>query len=232
MIAISFALPAESSDLVALLREKRSIAYGQVESIQGKIDNRSVEIFHTGVGRNSCEARIDNFFRVERPQYFIAAGFAGAVRDDLCAGDLILGKNFSDPTLFAKANDVLSACVVKLFTSPVIVDSIAERNEIARAQGADAVDMETEIISQACAKRGIPMLSLRVVSDSPRNPFPAPPKVLFNMQLQRTKPTELLGYLLQHPFALWRLIHFGRQVGQARATLARAIVDLVPALKL
>lgn len=232
MIAISFALPAESSDLVALLREKRSVAHGQIESIQGQIDNRSVEIFHTGVGRNSCEAKIDNIFRAERPQCFIATGFAGAVRDDLRAGDLILGKNFSDPTLFAKANDLLRARAVKLFTSPTIVDSIDERNEIARAQGADAVDMETEIIAQACAKRGIPMLSLRVVSDSPRNPFPAPPRVLFDMQLQRTKFTELLGYLLKHPFAFWRLIDFGRQVGKARATLANAIVDLVRGVEL
>jgi adenosylhomocysteine nucleosidase len=227
MIAISFALSAESTDLVTLLREKRSVVHGGIESIQGKIDNRSVEIFHTGVGRNSCQSKIDSFFRAEPPQYFIAAGFAGAVRDDLRAGDLILGQNFSDPTLLAKANELLSARAVSLFTSPTIVDSIDERNEIARAQGADAVDMETEIVSRACAERGIPILSLRVISDSPRDPFPAPPKVLFDMQLQRTKPAELLGYLFKHPFALWRLIQFGRQVGKARATLANAIVGLV-----
>jgi nucleoside phosphorylase len=227
MIAISFALPAEGSDLVSQLRDKRAVTRGSITIIQGKIDNHAVEIFYTGVGRKSCESKIDDFFRDERPRYFIAAGFAGSVRDDLPAGDLILAGNVSHPTLLSKAREVLHAREVTLYTSPAIVDSIEQRNETARISGADAVDMETEIIAQACNARGVPMLSLRVVSDSPGRPFPAPPRVLFDMQLQRTKPAKLLGYLLTHPPALWRLIRFGRQVGKARAKLAGAIVDLL-----
>ena len=231
MIAVSFALPAESSDLVDLLREKAVVQHGAIESIQGKIHNHLVEIFHTGVGRGSCEAKLADFFRDASPRYFIAAGFAGAVRDDLHPGDLIVGSNFSDPTLLA-AGAPVHARAVKLFTSPAIVDSIAERNEIARAQGADVVDMETEIIAQACVQRGIPLLSLRVVSDSPRHPFPAPPHILFDVPSQRTKPMRLSGYLFRHPLAIWRLIQFGRQVGKARAKLANAIVDFIRAGKL
>jgi nucleoside phosphorylase len=230
MIAISFALPAESSDLVALLRDKRRIKRGAIATIQGKIDNHAVEIFHTGVGRKSAEAKFADFFHDEQPRYFIGAGFAGAVRDDLHAGDLILGGNFSDPVLLATAQTVLHAREVKLLTSASIVDSITERNDAARISGADAVDMETEIIAQACSARAIRMLSLRVVSDSLRQPFPAPPPILFDIQLQRTRPTILIRYLLRHPSAFWRLIRFSRQVGQARAKLAKAIVDLVRAL--
>jgi adenosylhomocysteine nucleosidase len=230
MIAVSFALPAESSALVALLRHKRTVTRGDDESVQGKVDKQSVEIFHTGVGQKSCESKIDSFFRGDRPQYFIAAGFAGAVRDDIETGELILGENFSHPSLLREAQRLLddrSPRVAKLFTSPRIVDSIEERNAVARARGADVVDMETEIIAQACAARDIPMLSLRVVSDSPSNPFPAPPNVLFDIQLQRTNSGDLLGFLAKHPPALWRLLRFSQQVSKARSLLAKAIVDLV-----
>lgn len=227
MIAISFALPAESSDLVALLQDKRRVQRGAITTIRGKIGDRLVEIFHTGVGRKSTEAKLGDFFRDEQPSCFIGAGFAGAVRDDLEPGDLILGRNYSDPGLLGKAHEILRARNITLLTSPSIVDSIEERNEAARGSGADAVDMETEIIARACAGRSIPMLSLRVVSDSPRQPFPAPPRVLFDIASQRTRPAVLIGYLLAHPAALFRLVRFGRRVAKARAKLAGAIVNLV-----
>ena len=55
MIAVSFALPTESSDLVGLLRDRKS---DEEEIIRGKIENKEVAIFHTGVGQKSCAARI------------------------------------------------------------------------------------------------------------------------------------------------------------------------------
>jgi nucleoside phosphorylase len=233
MIAVTFALPAESSGLVARLRDRERS--NETNVIRGKIDNHSVAILHTGVGRKSCESKIDNFLGAEQPSVLIAAGFAGAVREHLQAGDLILGENFSDLRLLADAQRILSNRNVrpaKLFTSPTIVDSIAERNEVARASGADAVEMEAEFVARACAKRGVRMLSLRAVSDSPRHPFPAPPNVLFDIQRQKTDVAKLLTYLAMHPLAILRLIRFDARVRKARETLTNAIVDLVPSLRI
>ncbi|HXM74618.1 MAG TPA: hypothetical protein VN904_05035, partial [Chthoniobacterales bacterium] len=95
MIAITFALPAESSALISRLREKtRALCDGE-KIIYGKIDNRSVAIFHTGVGRKSCEHKINNLLRGERPDFLISSGFAGSAREDLQVGNLILAENFS-----------------------------------------------------------------------------------------------------------------------------------------
>ncbi len=230
MIAVSFALPTESSDLVGLLRDRKS---DEAEIIWGKIDNKEVAIFHTGVGRKSCAGRVDNFFRAQLPRILISSGFAGAAREDLQVGDLFLAENFSDPPLLFEAQRILTSSHVrvgKLFTSLTIVDSIDERNEIAREHNAVAVDMETECIAQACAARQIRMLSLRTISDTPRQPFPAPPRALFDIENQRTKVARLSFHLLTHPGAIWRLIRFGSQIRKARATLTNAIVDLVRAL--
>ena len=233
MIAITFALPAESSALISRLREKtRALCDGE-KIIYGKIDNRSVAIFHTGVGRKSCEHKINNLLRGERPDFLISSGFAGSAREDLQVGNLILAENFSDPKLLSTARQILAsrnARVIKLFSSASIVDSVAERNEIARAHGAAAVDMETETIAQACTARGVRMLSLRVISDSVREPFPAPPRILFDIERQRTDFAKFIPYLIRHPAAAWHLIRFSRQIGRARKVLTSAIVALVRGL--
>lgn len=230
MIAVSFALPTESSDLVGLLRDRKS---DEAEIVWGKIENKEVAIFHTGVGRKSCAARVDNFLRAQLPRILISSGFAGAASEDLQVGDLLLAENFSDPPLLFEAQRILTSSHVrvgKLFTSLTIVDSIDERNEIAREHNAVAVDMETECIAQACAARQIRMLSLRTISDTPRQPFPAPPRALFDIENQRTKVARLSFHLLTHPAAIWRLIRFGSQIRKARATLTNAMVPLIKEL--
>jgi len=233
MIAISFALPAESSGLVGLLREKKRASSDGGKIVYGKIDNHSVAILHTGVGRKSCEPKIDNFLRLEQPRCLISSGFAGAGREDFQVGDLIVAENFSDRELVSKAQRILvggNVRIAKLFTAATIVDSIAARKEIARKSGADAIDMETELIAQACSARGIPILSLRVISDSLREPFPAPPSILFDIERQRTNAAKLSRYLIKHPSALFGLFRFARQLMRARRILTDAIRTLVSKL--
>jgi nucleoside phosphorylase len=217
MIAITFALRAESTRLAAQLREK-------------KINDRRITIWHTGVGEKHCLVRMNQFLKSEHPDFLISSGFAGGVREDLQVGDLILAENFSDRQLLAKAEQILTDCkvqAVKVFTSTTIINSIGERNEIARANSAAAVDMETAVIAAACATRGVPMLSLRVITDSLKDPLPAPPHILFNIDRQQTDFATLLRYLLRHPGATRRLVNFSGQIARAREKLTDAIVALL-----
>ena len=233
MIAITFALPAESASITALLREKRQAPSTGGAITYGKIETKPVAIFHTGVGRKSCKPKIDNFLRAVQPKLLISSGFAGGAVEDLDVGDLILAENFSDPGLIASAQQILAdhdPRVVKLFTSTSIVDSIVERNKIAQGHGTAAVDMETEIIARACAACGVPLVSLRVISDSLSEPFPVPPFVLFDIEQQRTDFAKLIPYLLRHPGTTWHLLRFARQIARAREALTNAIVDLVARL--
>jgi adenosylhomocysteine nucleosidase len=230
MIAVSFALPAESSGFAALLREKQSATCGDMKTIHGKVANQSVAMFHTGVGRKICETRINHFFGTEHPAFLISSGFAGGVREDLEVGDLFLAENFSDRQLLSTVQRVLRDRNVhagRLFTSKTIVDSVAERDKIVRVNGAIAVDMETEIIAQACAARGIPLLSLRAISDTKRRPFPVPLNVLFDIERQRTNFTRLALYFLKYPNSLPRLIAFAKGVSMARRSLTTALETLL-----
>ena len=175
MIGITFALRSESSDLVLRLRDVRreeNLLMGRIDppSPNRQSGNQQVAIVHTGVGAKNCNERLEALLHKARPRLVISSGFAGAVSEQLRVGDLILAENFSDPGLLASAARILSERQprsVKLFTSTSIIDSVAERSKIARAADAAAVDMETGTIVAVCNVHGVPLLSLRGISDTP-----------------------------------------------------------------
>lgn len=236
LIAIVFALPVESSDFARLLTKPIVYAREGVESIRGEIHGRPVALFHTGVGEKSCRTHIESFLRQQQLKYLISAGFAGGLDQELQIGDLLLAENFSSPELLGSEHLDFADTglfVGKLATVPAVIDSKSERDRWAAESGAAAVDMETEFISAACAAHQVPMLSLRVISDTASEPFPAPPGVLFDLEKQKTNFGRLALYLATHPGALMRLNAFRQRVALARQSLTSALdkllrVDLIP----
>ncbi len=211
MIAVTFALPNESRDFVRLLAR----------------GNHEVVIFHTGVGQKNTRARIEPFLAQQRFDSLISSGFAGGTAPSLGVGDLLLAENFSDPVMLENARALLIAQVGKLATAESVIETEEARGKFASEQGALAVDMETAVIAQACAARKLPMLSLRVISDTAAAPFPAPPSVLFSLARQKTEPLALACYLACHPHRVVRLARFARQIAEARHELTGALAVLV-----
>jgi nucleoside phosphorylase len=232
MIAVTFALPAESSEFLSRLGNKSRADRNGVRIIHGNIDDREIEVLHTGVGEKVCREQIEKFLYDQQFELLISTGFAGALDDQLELGDLLLAKNFSTIDLSARRSSLsnLPIRMADLLTVSALIDSSDERNKIARKSGAAAVDMETESIARACATHGFPMLSLRVITDTPREPFPAPPNILFDTKQQRTHMTALARFFLAHPNRLPRLVQFARRIAQARKTLADALVAVATAL--
>ena len=230
MIVVTFALPAESKAFISRLQNKRRIPFLDDDFICGEIGARSLTIFHTGVGRRVAERRLIEFLGNQPFEILVSSGFAGGAGPEMSVGDLFIAENVSDSQLFAIAQRTLTHLhphTGKLSTSSRIVDSATQRMQLARSRGADAIDMETDVIAQTCVERGIPMLSLRAISDTLREPFPAPPAVLFDIEQQKTHITSLAAYLIRKPTAIGPLIRFARQIERTRETLADALTSLV-----
>jgi nucleoside phosphorylase len=228
MIAVTFALSAESSEFLRRLRN-RSCAYRNgITTIRGKIGDREVEVLHTGVGEKICRQWLGKFLENQQFDLLISTGFAGALNDELQVGDLLLARNFSTVDLNERRYfSTLQIQMADLLTAPTLIDSSNERSEIARTSGAAAVDMETEFIARACAAHGIPLLSLRVITDTPREPFPVPGHILFDIAKQRTDLPKLATFFLAHPNRVLGLIQFARRIANARKTLADALVAIM-----
>src|SRR5438876_3905979 len=165
MIAVTFALPAESSEFLRRLRDRTGADRNGVRIIAGKINDRAIEVLHTGVGEKACRQRVAKFLQDQQFDLLISTGFAGALNDQLKVGDLLLAKNFStiDPNERRSSFSSLPIYEDDLLTVPALIDSSDERNKLAGASGAAAVDMETEFIARACAEQGVPLISLRII---------------------------------------------------------------------
>lgn len=226
MIAITFALAAESSDFVSLLENPARLSHARLETICGGLHGKSVTVLHTGVGRRICTRRMEVLLRREEFEFVISAGFAGALEKDLLIGDLLIAENYSSPQLLRLVESALTGDRIfqgKLLTVPDVIESNSDREQLATKTGAAAVDMETAYIAEACAAHQLPMLSLRAISDTPSEPFPAPAHLLFDIEKQRTDFLRLALYLVKHPGAISRLNAFRQRVAVARKALARTL---------
>jgi hypothetical protein len=117
--------------------------------------------------------------------------------------------------------------MANLLSVPALIDSSDERRVLARTSGAAAVDMETEFIARACAEHGVSLLSLRVITDTPHEPFPAPAHVLFDIERQRIDLLKLATFVIMHPSRLPRLVRFARRVAYTQKILTNALIEIV-----
>lgn len=211
MIAVTFAHPSESRDFLRLVGTR----------------HHELKVLHTGIGAKACRQSIGVFLQNHRFKLVISSGFAGGLDDSLGPGDLLLAENFSNPRLLNEARELIIARSGKLATAGRVIEGATERRRLGREHKAVAVDMETECIAEACAAHELPLLSLRVISDTPKKPLPAPAHVLFDLERQRTVGRRMAVYLLTHPLGIVRLIRFSRQLANARADLAKGLKTLV-----
>ena len=236
MIAVTFALPAESSAFIRLLegvKRDGAVIRGSVQRPKPNAQRSTLNVcvLHTGVGAVKCAERVGNFLRNEKPEMLIASGFCGGTNDELQPGDVVIAENASSPQLLQKTRETLSSAIVgKIHSAERVIDPAADRYAIGREHDAIAVDMETDTIARLCAAQTIPMLALRVVSDSPAAGFPAPPNVLFDIEKQCTDFSLLLSYIARNPSSVLRLAQFSKQIGRAKTKLADALIAVIATL--
>src|SRR5437879_13927653 len=95
MIAVTFALPAESSEFLRRLGNKFCTDRNGTRIIRGTVDDREIEVLHTGVGEKVCRQQVEKFLKDQQFEFLISAGFAGALNDQMHSGYAFLACNFS-----------------------------------------------------------------------------------------------------------------------------------------
>jgi len=234
MIAVTFALPAESSEFLRRLGNKSPANRNGISIVRGTIGHREIEVLHTGVGEKICSQRIARFLENQQFDFLISAGFAGSLNHELQVNDLLIARNFSTVGLKDPQSSLSNVSIhaANMLTVPALVDSSEERERVARESGASAIDMETEFIAHACATHRIPLLSLRIITDSQTQPFPAPPNVLFDIQQQRTHYAAFAKFFIANPRRVPDLVRFAKRIARARTILTNALVEITRRIEL
>ncbi len=201
----------------------------------GHYGEKGLAVVHTGVG-DTPEGRLrlkTMLATAKGLAWVISTGYAGGLSPGLRVGDLVLARNFSDPGLLNAARLLLEnerPHVGTLVTRDTALETSAEKAALHAATGALAVDMETAWIADVCTGAGVPLLSLRVISDAAAQSFPVPGRILFDAARQRPRYVALPLWLLAHPAHIAPFAAFVRGLPPARARLTRALRRLLPHL--
>ena len=206
-ILITFAIPHESSDL-----RQRCLA-------------SHCQVVHTGIGLQSAATRIEQALQREQPELLISGGFAGGLDPELRVAELVADSRRSCPALLARIHESVRRGEFLSVSSPL--ETVAAKSVAFRDTGALAVDMETEAIARACSAAGVPALFIRAISDAAADEIPLPFEASYDLRLQRPRPLGVCLALLRRPAKLPRFVRFLRDLKTARATLTRAVWEVL-----
>jgi hypothetical protein len=176
---ICFALKEEAAPF-------RKIAAGRV----------GVSILLVGIGRQNAEKAVRKFLaggasvpasrehasvhqaRLARtlapPDLVLTCGFAGGLNPDLKLGEVVFesGKRKAESTNLEERFLAAGAKSARFFCADRIATTFAEKKQLRAETGADVVEMESAAIQAVCAERGIPCVTVRVISDTANEDLP------------------------------------------------------------
>ncbi len=147
-------------------------------------DKAGISILITGIGRKNSERTLVERLNYLTPRLVLTCGFAGGLDPALAPGAVVCSTD--DEGLRGKLT-AAGARPVKFCCAPRIATTAAEKQELRRSTGADAVEMESEAIQAVCRERVIPCATVRVISDAASEDLPLD----FN---QLSKPDLSLDY--------------------------------------
>jgi len=186
------------------------------QRVAGRAD---LAILITGIGRQNSERRLLERWPPLPPRFVLTCGFAGGLDPALAPGDVLCA---TEDAGWRGRLTAAGAKPVKFFCATRIATTREEKQELRRATGADAVEMESEAIQALCRERGIPCATVRVISDSANEDLPLD----FN---QLSKPDLSLDYgkllwaIAKSPGKIPGLLHLQKNSSLAARRLAEVL---------
>lgn len=186
--------------------------------------SREVQILLTGMGPDNARSAFAQFLARARPARVITSGFAGALNPDLTAETIVFGEDTA-PDLAAKLR-ALGAQAARFHCAATVATTVGDKAALREATGADAVEMESGVIREACRLQGIPCATVRVILDTAQENLPLDFNRLLN-EHQQLDPVKLSAALAAAPGKIPALLRLRRQAQAAAKRLAQALAGLL-----
>lgn len=190
--------------------------------IRGRTD---VHLLITGMGARNAERSTRAALKSIRSTTVFSCGFAGALNPELKIGDVVFATESLDGSL-AKRLRSNGAKSVSFFCAERVAITSAEKSALRARTGADAVEMESEIIQRICREAGIECVTLRVISDSAHEDLPLDFNALMTGE-QKLSPAKLARAILKAPQKIPALIRLGRNSAFAAQQLADVLAKII-----
>ena len=189
MIAILGALREEVSPLRKRMNVQETLSEAACKAFRGRFRGRDVLLAQTGMGKQRAQAATRFLLERYPVATLVSFGFAGALAEELSAGDVVLysavhsAETDADPMSspeqsYASSDDVLVRAKRALKDEAVsficepgvsvrqVMLSPEDRELLAEAHHAYVVDMESYWIAEIASEAEIPFVIIRSVSDT------------------------------------------------------------------
>ncbi|HRI12504.1 MAG TPA: hypothetical protein PLX89_05810 [Verrucomicrobiota bacterium] len=225
-VLVMFAVPEEAQPFRRLLRE-RGDRPQRLDFHDEPWSNRAWsfaggQIWISGMGKRNATLALDQAL-ARRPTLVLTCGFAGGLNPALPTATVMVDAEPEFPWLsrLTKAGAVPSrfCCADRVAVTP------ADKTALRRETGADAVEMESGVIRDACRVRGIPAATVRVISDAADESLPLDFGALMTPD-DRIDFGKLACALIRSPAKIPQLLRFQRRVSHAANALAQVLASV------
>ncbi|MDQ6632843.1 MAG: hypothetical protein M3Y82_13985 [Verrucomicrobiota bacterium] len=180
----------------------------------------NIQILLTGIGQKNAEKTLRQKLETLRPEMVLSCGFAGGLNPDFSVGQVI----FSADSNFPLTSRWLSAGAVpaRFYFSNRIITTAEEKKSLRQSTGADAVEMESQIIRKLCGEQNIPSATLRVISDAAHENLPLDFNLLLTPEYH-LHYGKLMRAILCSPKKINGLLRLQRQTKMAAEKLSAVL---------
>jgi len=179
-----------------------------------------VRVLLTGMGSRNAERVVRSYLEATRPGLLVSAGFAGGLKPGLPRGTVL----FSDAKDVPVEKALLAAGAERgrfHFARRVVAHAV-EKKRLYDNTGADAVEMESEIICAVCREQRVPSVTVRVVLDTAEEDLPLDFNELLTPD-ERMEVGKLVLRMLKQPGLIPALLSLRQQSEMAAKRLGEVL---------
>jgi adenosylhomocysteine nucleosidase len=196
-----------------------------------------VELLETGEGVVNARKQLEGWFTKNRARAVLSIGFAGGLSPQVKIGDLVIGRTVrhsgsSDPFLIECAKSITTGYpshVAVAVTADQVMWQAKSKEALASSLEAGEigfVDMESTAIAEVCAKRDVPFLIARYITDAVDEDLPLD----FNKYRDtdgRVDPNKVMRAALLKPSSIGGLLELRKRSKLCAARMSEFVEQMV-----
>jgi adenosylhomocysteine nucleosidase len=241
-IGLIAAMAQESSALLRGMRGWEKAMLGGVSCHRLSIREKDYWLVTSGVGMKRAMQAARLLVEQAHAQAIVSFGIAGAVYADLEIGDVVAASQAClldgnvpgqfqplaqlSTAAWEAAAQALQARGRRLLQGTTVTTSGSQVERLPESIPTPVLEMETAGILQVAAGAGIPLLSLRAISDGPRAPIPFDLAAVYDSQY-RYRIGRMLGMILRKPRILLQMGQLIRNSNLAAENAALALAAVL-----